>query len=283
MIVSRRLVGAALLAALLQACGSAPTQPPLQEALQTYEERARGRFETGDLSGAAHNFDRAVTLAEMAANQDAVIVNLLNLGGTLTLLGEYSQAEPVYRRAEKEAVLQVKPEWEIRALSGLAELAYRRGDDAEAQNRYRAILQHPAASRHIAVRGTALNGLALLALRANRLEEADSALQQAEALLASLSASGRSATYLNRALLELKRTNHRRAFNAAETALSIDREAGYTPGIAADLDLLGQIRQAMGDGEESRLYYRQALNLYEQMGQGVAAKRLQVLLNSLSP
>lgn len=268
---------------LLQGCASAPAQAPLEEARQTYEDRARNRFETGDLTAAAYNFRRSVELAEMADDRVSLVTSLLNLGGTLSLLDRHADAGAAYRRAGELASLYDLPDLEVRASSGLAELAYRRGDMLEAGARYRRLIDHPGIHRHPMAHGSVLNGLALSLLAQGRLDEAERHLRTAESLLASLSASGQSATLLNRATLELRRGSLERAAGAARSALTIDRENGYTPGIAADLELLGQVMQRRGDHAGARLHFDQARNLYEQLGLRSSAARAQSLLKSLSP
>ena len=268
---------------MLQACASAPPQAPLEEALRTYEERARNRFETGDLSAAAYNFERSVALAEMANDHASMVTNLLNLGGTLSLMGQQRDAETAYQRAVKLAALNDQTEMEIRALSGLAELAYRRGDLVGATAQYQQLLHHPDLVRHPMVDGAVRNGLALSAMAMGRLEQAERHIQVGESLMSSLTAAGQSATLLNRATLELRRGALSVAADAAESALAIDRESGYTPGIVADLELLGQIGRRQGNLGEARIYFGQALSLYQRLGLASDAKRVQLLLDSLSP
>ncbi len=268
---------------LVSACSSAPVQAPLEEARSTYQQRARARFETGDLGGAAHNFRRAFALAEMADDHDSMIANLLNLGGTLTLMGEYDSAGSAYQQAKRRASLHHKPEWEMRALSGLAEIAYRKGNAGVAAERYRQLLDHPGTRSDVAVRSTALNGLALSEMSTGNLEAANQHLKEAEALIPSVSASGKSATLLNRATLELRQDSFASAARAANAALAIDREIGYTPGIAADLELLGRINEKQGKVAQARLYFTQALNLYKHLEQNEASVRVQSQLESLSP
>ncbi|GAB4348283.1 MAG: hypothetical protein Kow006_08820 [Gammaproteobacteria bacterium] len=281
--MNRRLIPILVLTLGLQACASAPPGAPLLEARQKEEERAQERFRSGDLAEAASHFERAVTLAEMAADQGSVIANLLNLGTALMLMGDYERARPVLERSESEARALGRHDLEARALSALGELAYRNGDPAAARNRYRQLLSDPDLAKSPALRSAALNGLFLLEMRANRLETAERHLEQAERQMDALTEVGRSAVLLNRATLELRRGRYAASVATAEQALAIDRAAAYSPGIAADLELLGECYRRMGETDKARLYLRQALTLYERMGQRPQAERLQEAVESLSP
>lgn len=253
----------------LVGCASAPTLPTLVEQRQVYEQRAQDRYQSGELADAVANFRQAVHLAELADDSDALLTDLLNLGSATSEFGRYeaAAAAAAFERARKLATVDGRDELALRAMVGVAQVDYRRGDHAGAQALYQQVMERsPSGDRQ--VRNMALNGLALCALAGGDMDAADRYLTQAQALDDSAS------TALNRATLALRRGRVEDAERAANRALTLDRSAGYVPGIANDLEVLGEAQRRLGKDQEARLNFTQALSLYEQLQASAAVDRI---------
>ncbi len=262
-----------LCAVLVGGCASAPTLPTLVEERHVYEQRALDRYASGELADAVANFRQAVRFAELADDRNALMVDLLNLGAVADESGLGDDAAQAYRRAHSLAQVTGRSDLELQALNGLAQVRYRAGDCAQASQLYATLLSHPAATGDNRGRIMALNGLALCAMQEERLEAAEDYLTQAASL------GERPATALNRATLALKRDRAEEAERAARRALELDRSAGYVPGIANDLELLGEALRRQGRADEAHLSLTQALALYRQLQNADAVQRVQRRLN----
>ena len=261
---------------LLGGCASEPTLSTLIEQRQVVEQRALGRFESGDLVNAAQNYRQAAQLAELADNRVALVTNLVNLGAVEHQLGNYDAGLLAYERALRLAAMERRADMELRAIAGLAEINYRQGNRDVAKELYQQLIDHPAARGDSELQIMALNGLALCLLDGNDTDAATRYLARAEAL------GETPATLLNRATLELRRGELAGAEKAARRALELDRASGYVPGIASDLEVLGELSRLSGEEEEAHLYFTQSLSLYEQLRSPSAILRLRQRRDALS-
>lgn len=263
--------------ALLGGCAAAPTLPSLVEQRQIYEQRAMGRYGTGDLVDAERNFREAVQWAELADDRAALIANLLNLGAVYGELGDHPAAVQAYGRALDLAALEQRTLLELHALAGLAEIRYRQRDRTGAAGLYQRLIAHPGIRGHRDLQVMALNGLALCAMQSGDMDAAAGYLTRAEAL------GETAATLLNRATLDLRRGALALAEAAARRALELDRDSGYVPGIAGDLEVLGEVARLNGDAQQARLYFTQSLSLYQQLKSPASIERVRRRRAALSP
>ncbi|QKK12470.1 MAG: tetratricopeptide repeat protein [Pseudomonadota bacterium] len=167
---------------LLGGCASEPTLSTLIEQRQVVEQRALGRFESGDLVNAAQNFRQAAQLAELADNRVALVTNLVNLGAVEHQLGNHDAGLLAYERALRLAAMEQRADMELRAIAGLAEINYGQGNRDVAKELYQQLIDHPAARGDSELQIMALNGLALCLLDGNDTDAAARYLARAEAL-----------------------------------------------------------------------------------------------------
>lgn len=269
-----RLIALGVLAYALGGCASTPLRPPLVESYQAFESRAQENVATGNVPAALTDAREALHAAELADNRAAMVTNLLNIGVLQTELGAYDAARSAYARAHQIAMWRADDLATAQAASGLAEVAYRQGDLQTAYRAYRRLAEDPSVTANGALHVVVLNGLALSAAALDRMDEARQLLAEAQRFAGSAPKTALAATLLNRATLELRSGRLDRADQAARQALEIDRRAENTVGIAADLDLLGQIAARRGQAATAAMYRRQTLVLYDRLGAAVAAQRV---------
>lgn len=94
-----------------------------------------------------------------------------------------------------------------------------------------------------------LNHRAVLSLKAQRYDEAQALLDQADAAAAGDGVSAAATIRFTRGRLMTKTGQYPQAMRHFQQALELDRQAGFTRGIAGDLDAMADIHERLGEEE----------------------------------
>ncbi|HYT48075.1 MAG TPA: tetratricopeptide repeat protein [Burkholderiales bacterium] len=252
---------AAALVALCAACASKPAvnTSQAQSRLAEAEARAAVLVRSGDLGGAARQYDEAVRIAASVENVDAVAANSVNLSIVYQWLGRDAEAREVLARMldDPRRAFSERRRLQAELRRAIVELALQ-NTDAAATWVERAARRCPDFACEYAA--TILNLQAQVALAASR--PADAARLASSAAERARARGDRSeAANALRALGRARRAQGEpsAAIPVLEQALALDRELADPRKILADLTELSLASSAAGDRQAARDYYERAL------------------------
>jgi adenylate cyclase len=211
--------------------------------------------------------------------EDQRVIGLLKLGGVFELVGEWENAEEIYREAERLASSINEAQGHAQAQRALGWLLRKRGEYSAAEER---LVQTRQAYQHLGDNAGVSNVLAdigeIYRLQGKYTEArayyeeslnlaagiADSRLRQ-KARAHALKGAGTVATWQG---------DYAMARELNQESLAIRREVGDTPGVATLLNNLGIIARFQRDLREARRMNEESLVLFREMGDRWAVGQL---------
>jgi tetratricopeptide (TPR) repeat protein len=238
---------------------AAVSTPQAQSRLADAEARAAALVRSGDLPGAARQYDEALRIAASIENVDAIAVNAVNLSIVQQWLGRDAEAREALSHVldDPRRGFSERRRLQAELRRAILELAAH-NTDAAASWAQRA--ERRCAELACDYAATILNLQAEVALAASR--PADAARLASSAAERARARGDRSETA--NALRALGRARRAQgepsaAIPVLEQALALDRELADPRKILADLTELSLASSAAGDRQAARDYYERAL------------------------
>ncbi len=261
-----RRYGAVLGLLVLGGCSSAPDQPDAELARKNqasrYTESGNSFFEQAD-------YDLALSFFELALQENIAVDNLPgiaksynSIGRVYAAAGDPEEARANYALAMEFADLANSDPERIETYINRGELALRIGDDGAAITEFERA-QEIVATGDDLQNPILLHNLGTLYAREGRLDEAVTQLERARVINEEANNwTELASNYYMLASIASRRQDFATALVNAEQALSYDKRAENSVGIAADLAALGQISERTGDNEDAFQYYLRSLRVY---------------------
>ena len=244
------------------------------ETTQEPGERARllnqlGMLAAGrtELLEAREFFVQSLDLARQADSDELAASVLNNLGENYQSQGLYREAEPYYREALEHFQKVGSLSGRAYALSNLGTLAFAQGEYVEAleylnQANTLALKPETFTGPH-ALMGTVLNALGLVHQFLGRTEEAERLYLEAIAARRAVNdLRGEIVTLNNLAAMYSERRDYKGAIRIYNLALELSDRNNDPSHLAQIYNNLGLAAVALGQKEDARGYYDQALELY---------------------
>jgi tetratricopeptide (TPR) repeat protein len=269
-----RLAGIAVLLVLLvfTGCSSAPDEP--ESVVETknratrYTEFGNAHFSRGDYPLALRFFDLALQDNISVDNLPGIAKSYNSIARVYSAAGDLPEATENAEMALVFARLAADPEQEMQGYINKGEIALRGGDEDGALAEFERAQEIVDTNEEIA-NAVLLHNLGTLYARradfatASRYLEEARRINDEEANWKELASN-----HFMMASIASRQGNHEEALTHASTALEFDKRAEYSPGIAADLEALGQISEALDDDEGAYQYYLRALRVYLTLNDG---------------
>jgi tetratricopeptide (TPR) repeat protein len=269
-----RVLGAILLIVTLAVagCSSAPDEPEsvveTKNSATRYTEFGNAHFSRGDYPLALRFFDLALQDNISVDNLPGIAKSYNSIARVYSAAGDLDEATENADMALVFARLAADPEQEMQGHINKGEIALRGGDENGALAEFERAREIITANEGLA-NAVLLHNLGTLYARQSDFATASRYLEEARVLndeagdwkeLAS--------NHFMMASIASRQGNHEEALTHASTALEFDKRAEYSPGIAADLEALGEISEALNDDEGAYQYYLRALRVYLTLNDG---------------
>ena len=250
----------------LAGCSSAPDAPDYEVAAKN---RATQFSEYGNQHFAAGEYDLALRFFNLSLEENTSVDNLPGIAKSYNSIarvysaaGDLEEARANVQLAMEFSDLADDSEQQMQAYINLGEVEMRDGDADAALAALERAQEIVNANEDLA-NAILLHNLGTLYARRDQFDRARQYLEDARAMNAEAGNWRELASnHYMLASIASRQEDYETARTHAEQALTFDKKAEYSPGIAADLQALGRISEHLQADEDAYQYYLRSLRVY---------------------
>lgn len=247
--IATRLVITLVVSMVGAACAVIPEKKLITSKFAVIHDQATTLYNAGNIHRALKIYYKSLEFAEITGDNKTIKETLLNIGSIHVLLNEFKAATTAFKR-----VLAISDSntdfYDLHAKIGIASILTREHKPDAALEMYADVLQSIRGREPplLLLEITVLNGMAVAGKKLGKLEVALNHLDNAEALAKQSGKHNQlAATLHNKASIFFSHGQYTNALHHAQQALELDQQAEHLSGITADLLMLAQINEKMGN------------------------------------